>query len=123
MELHKKIIEVVENNGFSMGGVNKQNNGYYVEINQFTPAGEDWWEVIWFDGTNEGFAYGVKERYLDFDVDEEVEVWVENRGKGGVPSSIKTLVMDAEWKEKKLEKLADTLYELNIEELEELEEA
>lgn len=127
MELHEQIVKIVEGKGFSLGKVTKQDHvvddeQYYVEINQSTPEGEDWWETIWFNGTNEGFIDGVKCRYLNFDVDEEVEVWIEGRGKNGVPSSIRALVEDAEWKENKLEKLSDALGELDIDELEEDEE-
>lgn len=116
MKLNDKVIEIVENNGFSIHEVEKQGNDFYVEINQGTPLGEDWWETIWFDGTDKGFIESVRERYNNFDVDEETEIWIENRGKRGVPSSIKALVEDAEWKESTLGELADELEELELEE-------
>lgn len=116
MKLNNKVIEIVENNGFSIHEVEKQGNDFYVEINQGTPLGEDWWEIIWFDGTDKGFIEAVRERYTNFDVDEETEIWIENRGKNGVPSSIKALVEDAEWKESTLDELADELEKLEFEE-------
>lgn len=116
MKLNDKIIEIAENNGFIIHEVEKQGNDFYVEINQGTPLGEDWWETIWFDGTDEGFIKAVRERYNNFDVDEETEIWIESRGKNGVPSSIKALVEDAEWKESMLDKLADELEELELDE-------
>lgn len=119
MKLNDKILVVLNNNDFYPQEVTEQNGEYYVEINCGTPAGEDWWETIWFDGTSESFIEAVKERYLNFDVDEEVEVWIDSRGENGVPSSIRALVEDAEWKEKKLETLSDVLGELDIEEDEE----
>ena len=73
MKLNDKVIEAVEKNNFSIHEVKKQGNEFYVEINQGTPLGEDWWEVIWFDGTDEGFINAVRERYNNFDVDEEAE--------------------------------------------------
>lgn len=112
MKLSNKIIKIVENNDFNMGNVEKQNNSFYVDISQYTPLGEDWYETIWFDGTNKGFIRAVRDNYNSFDVDEEVEIWIENRGKNGVPNSIRALVEDAEWKEAALEKLADELEEL-----------
>ena len=114
MKLNNKVIETIENNGFSVHEVEKQDNDFYVEINQYTPLGEDWRETIWFDGTDEGFIEAVRKRYNDFDVDEETEIWIENRGQNGVPSSIKALVKDAEWKESMLDKLADELEELEL---------
>lgn len=114
MKLDSKIIEIVENNDFHINEVEKQDDSFYVELGQYTPCGEDWWETIWFDGTNDGFIEAVMERYEDFDVDEEAEMWIESRGKNGVPNSIKALVEDAEWKESMLEKLADELEELDI---------
>lgn len=114
MKLNDKVIGIVENNGFSIHEVEKQGNDFYVEINQGTPLGEDWWETIWFDGTDEGFVNGVKDRYNGFDVDEETEIWIENRGKNGVPSSIKALVEDAEWKERTLGELFDQLEEIEL---------
>ena len=42
-------------------------------------------------------------------IDEEVEIWIDIRGTRGVPSSIKSLLEDAEWK---LEKLKELLKEV-----------
>ena len=41
--------------------------------------------------------------------DEEVEIWIPSRGKNGVPSSISTLLHDAEWKLEQLESLLSDL--------------
>lgn len=111
MLLDKKIHDILEKNEFNFDEeISEQDNGKYIEINQSTPEGEDWWETIWFDGTYEGFVNAVKERILNFDIDEEVEIWIHNRGKGGCPDSIMNLVHDAEWKQKTLEKLLDDLH-------------
>lgn len=112
MVLDKKIQDILEKNEFNFDEkISEQDNGKYIEINQSTPEGEDWWETIWFDGTYEGFTNAVEERVLNFDVDEEVEIWISSRGKGGCPNSIMDLVHDAEWKQKTLEKLLDDLQE------------
>ena len=107
MNLNNKIIYVLEEAGFTVNEVEKQDDSFYVEVGQYTPLGEDWWEIIWFDGTDDGFINAVRTRYITFDVDEEAEIWIESRGKNGVPSSIMALVRDAEWKE-------DTLWELSL---------
>lgn len=114
VKLSDKTIEAIENNGFSLEEITKQDGKYYVEMNQNTPEGEDWWETVRFDGTDEGFAETIMDRANNFDIDEEAEIWIDGRGKNGVPNSIKDLVVDAEWKQEKLENLAK---ELNKEEV------
>ena len=104
MKLSNEIIKIVKDNDFSIEEIE-----YYVGINQYTPCGEDWWESIWFDGTDKDFIKGVETRYENFDVDEEVELWIESRGRNGVPSSIRELVEDAEWKKEKLRNLYEQL--------------
>lgn len=112
MLLNNRIQDVLERNNFNCNQeINEQNKEKYIEINQCTPEGEDWWETIWFDGTYEGFINAIEERVLNFDIDDEVEVLIPSRGKGGCPNSIMDLVHDAEWKQKTLENLLDDLQE------------
>jgi hypothetical protein len=112
--LNKEITEVLEMHNFYVGEITEQDNGTYIELHQHTPLGEDWWTTIWFDETNEGFIRAVREYYYSFDVDEEVEPFIEIRGQRGVPRSIRDLVTDAEWKEEKLKQLADDLEDLDL---------
>lgn len=115
MMLKDKLWNVLENCGFSTTGTVYANthmapdDKYYVESSQYTPAGEDWIETIWFDGSQKSFVDSVKERVDYFDVDEEVEVWIPHRGTSGVPSSISVLVEDAEWKLNELKELMSAL--------------
>lgn len=106
MKLGKAVRLILKDHGFLVGDIDDSYDyiasGYSVEISQFTPAGEAWNKVIWFDGTDSDFITKFREYYTDFDVDREVEFRVELRGKNGVPSSIRALVNDAEWKESKL---------------------
>ena len=82
MILPEEIVDILENNGFSCNGkISKQSGEYYVEISQGTPLGEDWSEIIWFDGSKEGFVEAVRKRANGFDVDEEVEVYIPCRGE------------------------------------------
>ena len=114
MILPEEIVDILENNGFSCNGkISKQSGEYYVEISQGTPLGADWSEIIWFDGSKEGFVEAVRKRANGFDVDEEVEVYIPCRGENGCPSSIEDLVNDAKWKKEQIEKLADALEGLN----------
>lgn len=105
MELNKEIIEILDSHGFSFDSIEEQDNEYYIEMNNGTPAGEDWWTTIWFDGTNAGFIDSLEEVVNDFDVNEEVEIWIPGRGQNGVPNSIEVLLEDAKWKLKQLEEL------------------
>lgn len=109
MKLNDKIIGIVESNNFYISEITKQHDSYYVDINQYTPCGEDWWETVQFDGTNKGFIEAVEERYKTFDVNEEAEVYIDMRGTNGVPNSIRDLIEDAEWKKSMLKQLANEL--------------
>lgn len=109
MKLSDRVVEIVEQNNFVIREVTEQNGEYYVELNQGTPEGEDWWETVWFDGTEEDFVKAIRKRTSNFDIDEEVEPWIGKRGEDGVPGSIKELLEDAEWKQKKLGGLVEDL--------------
>ena len=107
--LSKKTIDILENNGFTVGEVTEQQGQYYIEMGQHTPAGEDWWETIWFDGTDDGLFKAIEDRWDSFNADDEAAIWIEGRGKNGVPNSIRILLDDAEWKERKLEAIYRSL--------------
>lgn len=109
MKLNDKIISIIEHNGFSIEEIEENGNEFYTEIGQYTPEGEDWFETIWFDGTDNGFIEAVQNVSHNFDPDEAAMVWIPCRGKNGVPESIKDLIADAEWKKEKLEVLANKL--------------
>lgn len=113
MKLNEKIIEVIENNGFCCSAVVEQDNGFYIELYQDTPAGEDWHVTIWFNGSDNDFINSFIRYSETFDVDEEAEIWIKSRGKHGVPSSISVLVKDAEWKKETLGKMLKDLEDLD----------
>ena len=115
MELNKKIVDVIQNSGFNYDGVDEE-DGYSVKLYQSTPAGEDWHVIIWFNGSDNGFINSFRKYVEDFDVDEEAEIYIESRGKHGVPSSISVLVKDAEWKKEKLGLLLKDLEDIDNEE-------
>lgn len=115
MKLNEKIIEVIEIYGFSYSAVVEQDDEYYIELYQDTPAGEDWHVTIWFDGNDNSFINSFREYVESFDVDEEVEILIGSRGKNGVPNSISVLVKDAEWKKEKLRFLLKYLEDIDLE--------
>lgn len=63
-----------------------------IEFERFSPAGEDF--LFYIEGKD--IAGEVKEYYESFDPDEHAEMWVNSRGKRGVPSSIRALIDDAD---------------------------
>lgn len=105
IKLSNTIAEILKYNGFSYDEVEEQDGEYYIELNNGTPEGEDWWVTVQFDGTDKSFIDAVEEITTNFDIDEEVEIWIPSRGRNGVPSSISALVHDAEWKLEQLESL------------------
>mgnify|MGYP001113306904 CR=1 FL=1 len=63
-----------------------------IEIGQSSPLGED----FFFTVSKENFANNIISYAEDFDADEHAEMWVDCRGKRGVPSSIRDLIDDAD---------------------------
>lgn len=74
-------------------------------LESWSPAGED----ICFDIEGKDIPAEVAEYAEDFDPDEHAEMWVEHRGKGGCPSTIRELVDDADAIKEMLKTLADAL--------------
>ncbi len=95
-KVSKKIIEALEANDWSLSEVYEQDGKYYVEIENYSPAGENIIETVWFDGTSKGFVQGLEELAESFDADEHAELWVDKRGKNGVPETIRELIDDAD---------------------------
>lgn len=94
--LPKKVMDVLENCGWRLNSIEKQDGEYCAEIENCSPAGEDLVETIWYNGTANGFIDAVDCWCADFDVDEHVELWIDKRGKNGVPGTVRELVEDAE---------------------------
>ncbi len=76
-----------------------------LELEKYSPAGEDF--IFAIEGKD--IPTEVAEYAEDFDTDEHVELWVEGRGKRGVPETIRELVEDAETIQKMLDELAEAL--------------
>ena len=76
-----------------------------IEFSKYSPAGEDF--SFHIEGKN--IVQEVKEYACNFDADEHAEMWVNSRGKNGVPDSIRTLIDDADAIQTMLDELAETL--------------
>ena len=119
MELSKRIEELLEKHDFSVCGEITErtynNDGYDVELETYSPEGEDVIVSLIYDGTEEGFIKAFRSYAEDFDAEDHAEMWIECRGKNGVPDSIKDLLEDAEWIKDTLMEIADELKELDEE--------
>ena len=72
-------------------------------------AGQDVYTDVEYDGTPEDFVKKFKEAAESYDVWEEVELYVEMRGKGGVPKSVEVLIDDMREAKKTLLDIAEKL--------------
>ena len=105
----EKIIEVLENNNWYV-----RQNTNFILIEQWSDLGEDLVEEIGYK-TKEDFIKEFERIVNCFDVDEHVEMYVNMRGRRGVPNcTIKELLEDAE----KIKKI----YETTLKEIKEIEE-
>ena len=122
MELSKKIIEVLEAHDISLCGEISErtynNDGYDVELETYSPEGEDVIISFIYDGTEEDFIKQFESYAEDFDAEEHAETYINMRGKNGVPESIKNLLEDAEWQKEMLLEVAKDLNGLDDEETE-----
>lgn len=85
---------------------------WYAELGWGSPAGEDFWTTAYFKDA-EDFIKGVRTCAKEFDPDHNVEIWVDRRGQGGCPDTIRELMDDAEAIQKSLNELADALQALD----------
>lgn len=108
-QLAKKIIDVLENQDFRILSNDRQNDDMIAELEYYSDEGEDFIVTIWHKGTKKSFVDAFIEYANDFDADEHAEMWVEHRGEGGCPSSIRALIEDADGIKKHLEETADAL--------------
>ena len=122
MKLSKKIIEVLEAHDISLCGEISErtynNDGYDVELETYSPEGEDVIISLIYDGTEEDFIKQFESYAEDFDAEEHAETYINMRGKNGVPKSIKNLLEDAEWQKEMLLEVAKDLNGLDDEETE-----
>ena len=107
--LSERTIEILENNDMHAYDRSEQRGEFVREIEFYSPEGEDVIETIFYDGTDEGFIREFKAHAVNFDADEHAEMWIEGRGKRGVPESVRDLITDAEWIKDTLLAVADEL--------------
>ena len=108
----EKLKKIIEKKGFEVSDIDFSGNDVGWDLQQFTPLGEDWYVSIEHNNSVDIFAENLKKYANNFDIDVEVEPYIQMRGKRGVPESISDLLKDAKWKQRKLKSLAATV--LNV---------
>lgn len=105
MKIHPKYIDVLESLDWRVCDYTGDGR---IEIENYSPAGENLIVCV----EVENFPESVYEYARDFDADEHAEMWVEHRGEGGCPSSVRELIDDADAIKEMLEELASRLMEV-----------
>ncbi len=105
-KLDQKYIDVLEELDWSVSSYTDDGR---VEIESWSPAGEDLCICL----EVEDFPRAAYQYYIDFDIDEHIEMWVmakyhDDDGHMKIPY-VRTLVHDAEQIEDMLKELADEL--------------
>lgn len=114
MEIIQKIVDLLKEHDVRVNSTQEQNGEYVTECEFWSDAGEDMIVNIWHGESAKSFVDGWKNYSYDFDPDEHAEGWVSQRGKNGVPNSIRELLDDADAIAKKLEDTADALAKLSL---------
>lgn len=68
-----------------------EQNGNLITIRNYSPLGEDLYEEL----NSNTLVEDCRTLYERYDADDHAELWIENRGKNGTPSSIIALCEDA----------------------------
>lgn len=113
-KLHDSILDVLEENDFSVCSIDEQNGEWVAELEWYSPAGEDVIVTIWFDGSDADFIRKFIEYSEDFDAEEHAALWIDSRGKNGVPDSIRDLLDDADAIDSKLCEVARYLESIEL---------
>lgn len=90
----------------------RQNSRTYVEMEKYSPKGEDFLMIIDFNAEDqpESFLKDLWDYADNFDIDGHVEMWISERGKGGCPATARELVEDAEAIDEMIKELYEKLY-------------
>lgn len=100
-----EIEDFFDQYGFSVSTEN-YSDGTGLTLQQYTPAGEDWYVEIGSCKTVGDLLEEIERYYESFDVSEETALWIGSAGKNGVPEAPE-LVKDQEWKDELLKKMSE----------------
>lgn len=98
-----KCIKILEINDFNV-------DLQYNTINKFTPLGEDWYIDVELDSC-ENLIKSLNDN-IEYIIDEDVEMYIDCRGKNGIPSDVRKILEDGDWKKDELRKVIKELEEI-----------
>lgn len=107
--LNERTMNIFEENDITVHDREQQNGEFYREIEFYSNAGEDVIEIVWYDGTDEGFIKAFRQLADDFDVNDHAAMYIGDRGNHGIPDSVRELIDDAEEIKETLLTVADEL--------------
>ncbi len=94
------FLKLAERLGWSYNLSEAPNKGQIcVELEKFSPQGQDFIATIWFeDGNERDFINQLHEYWQDFDPDKEATKWIGEDGHGmnGAPYSLRGILADME---------------------------
>lgn len=90
----QEILDKIEELGWV---ITDEGNNYL--LSKFSPAGQDFNVIVTKSDDVNKFIENIYEAYENYDVSEEVRLWIDDfgHGKNGAPYEIKDLVEDMEW--------------------------
>lgn len=104
------VEEVLEDLDLKYEWEKREDGTYYGLVEFWTDtAGQDIPVEFDFDGTKEDFVNKFTEHANNYNVDDEVKIYVDIRGKNGVPDTVRELLDDCQEAKDTLMEIADKL--------------
>lgn len=120
-ELTDRVEALLEEYDFRLCGAitecSSEKGQYNVELKTCSPLGEEVTVPLIYDGTEDGFINSFSNYANNFDPEEHAEMWINSRGKNGVPESIKDLLGDAKYIKDTLMRIAWDLRHMDNKEI------
>ena len=110
MIIKEKMEDIItKETGIDVLSVEPRDGHVFVEMEFYSPLGEEFLISFDFDGSWSGFCDSFYEEWQSFDPDEHAEMWIPGRGKRGVPNSVLAIAQDAVDIDNRLEQIAEGL--------------
>lgn len=107
MKTMNEVLNKIRELGWS---VEKENENSY-RLGKYSPAGQDFSILIYSKESSDDFIDQIYDRYNEFDVSEEVYLWLDESGHGtnGAPYDMKDVYEDMKWCEEAIYELYEDL--------------